>query len=180
MEWVSVIKKILRANYREEFFRARDKILKYSTENSALGRIIIHYYSNKVYKINREYNASLAVNSYGVNRSTQFPHGFSGVFISSGAKIGNNVTIYQQVTIGSNTLKDSKSQGCPIIGDNVILGAGAKVIGGVKIGNGVRVGANCVVVKDIPDNATVVCERPRIIIHDEKRDNSRGSWQDYV
>ena len=49
--------------------------------------------------------------------------------------IGRNVQVYQQVTIGSNTLKDSKGAGAPVIGDNVHIGAGAKIIGGVRIDN---------------------------------------------
>lgn len=59
-----------------------------------------------------------------------FPHGISGIFVSQGAKIGKGCTIFQQVTIGSNTLKDSKTYGSPTIGDNVYIGCGAKIIGG--------------------------------------------------
>lgn len=75
------------------------------------------------------------------------PHGVSGIFISSGSKIGRNAVIFQQVTIGSVTTLDSKSQGSPIIGDNCYIGAGAKIIGNIKIGNNVRIGANCVYTK---------------------------------
>lgn len=100
-----------------------------------------------------------------------FPHGICGIFISQGAKIGKNCTIFQQVTIGSNTLKDSSGYGAPQIGDNVYIGAGAKIIGNVKIGNNCRIGANCVVTKDVPDNATVVMEQPRIIVHEMEREN---------
>ncbi len=49
------------------------------------------------------------------------------------------------------------------IGDNVFIGAGAKILSGVTIGNNVKIGANAVVVEDIPDNATVVLQKPRII-----------------
>lgn len=51
------------------------------------------------------------------------------------------------------------------IGNNVMFGAGAKVLPGINIGNNVKIGANCVVIEDIPDNATVVLPRPRIIVH---------------
>ena len=102
----------------------------------------------------------------------KFPHGIHGIFVSQGAKIGKGCTIFQQVTIGSNTLQDSKTFGAPTIGDNVYIGSGVKIIGGVKVGNNVRVGANCVVTMDIPDNATVVLPAPRIIVHEETRDNT--------
>ena len=65
----------------------------------------------------------------------------------------------QQVTIG---LKDFNKNG-PVIGDNVFIGAGAKIIGNIKIGNNVKIGANCVVVEDIPDNSTVVLNKSKII-----------------
>lgn len=100
-----------------------------------------------------------------------FPHGICGIFISQGARIGKNCTIFQQVTIGSNTLKDSRGYGAPSIGENVYIGAGAKIIGNVKIGNNCRIGANCVITKDVPDNATVVMEQPRIIVHEMEREN---------
>lgn len=92
-----------------------------------------------------------------------FPHKFYGIFISNGAKIGKNCTIFQQVTIGSNNLQDSPHKGCPIIGDNVYIGAGAKIIGKCTVGNNVRIGANAVVVKDVPDNTIVVNQECRYI-----------------
>ena len=53
-------------------------------------------------------------------------------------------------------------------------------IGGIRIGNNVRIGANCVVTEDVPDNATVVLERPRVIVHETPRDNSFVMWGDYL
>lgn len=100
------------------------------------------------------------------------PHQFYGIFISKGTVIGKNCTIFQHVTIGSNTLGDSDKNGAPKIGDNVYIGAGAKIIGDITVGNNVRIGANCVVFSDIPDNASVVLQKPRIIEHDEMRDNT--------
>lgn len=82
------------------------------------------------------------------------PHGPNGIVVGSDAKIGRGCIIYHQVTIAG---------GGVVIGDYVELGAGAKVLPNVKIGNHVHVGANCVVVEDIPDYATVVLQKPRII-----------------
>ena len=106
------------------------------------------------------------------------PHQFYGIFISQGTVIGKNCTIFQHVTIGSNTLGDSDKNGAPKIGDNVYIGAGAKIIGDITVGNNVRIGANCVVFSDIPDNASVVLQKPRIIEHEEVRDNSFKYYKD--
>lgn len=85
-----------------------------------------------------------------------FPHKPMGVFIAPAAKIGRNVTIYQQVTIGKNDLPTSKGFGSPTIGHDVYIGAGAKIIGNVTVGDGARIGAGAVVVRDVPPGATVV------------------------
>lgn len=105
------------------------------------------------------------------------PHGVKGIFISSGAKIGKNAVIFQQVTIGSNTLKDSQGAGAPIIGDNCFIGAGAMIIGNVHIGDNCRIGANCVVTKDIADNCTVVCQPVRVIQKDSQQINKHLSYE---
>ena len=55
-----------------------------------------------------------------------------------------------------------------VIGDNVLLGAGCKVLGGVHIGNNAKVGANAVVIEDIPDNSTCVLSKPRILVKDKE------------
>ena len=68
------------------------------------------------------------------------------------------MTIFQGVTIGS-----MRGKGVPVIGNNVVIAAGAKVIGDVRIGNNVFIGANAVVVKDVPDGAVVGGNPARII-----------------
>lgn len=100
------------------------------------------------------------------------PHGVSGIFITQSAAIGKNVVIFQQVTIGANTIKGSKSYGAPSIGDNVYIGTGAKIIGGAHISDNCRIGANAVVVEDVPYNSLVVCEKSRIITRDIPLDNT--------
>jgi len=83
-------------------------------------------------------------------------HG-TGVVIGETAVIGNDVTLYHGVTLGG-IAPGSLPQGRrhPIIEDNVIIGAGAQVLGGITVGKGARVGANAVVVKDVPPGVTVV------------------------
>lgn len=126
----------------------------------------------KYKKICYKNNSLISISTYFKEEgNVSLPHGLCGIFISGGAKIGKNCTIFQQVTIGSNTLKDSKNAGIPIIGDNVYIGAGAKIIGNVKVGNNVRIGANAIVIKDIPDNATVILKGSETIYHDETRNN---------
>jgi serine O-acetyltransferase len=77
-----------------------------------------------------------------------------GSVIVVAKKIGKNCRISQQVTIGY--IGGFKGGDRPIIGDNVYIGAGAKVLGDIKIGNNVKIGANAVVIKDVPDNAIAV------------------------
>jgi serine O-acetyltransferase len=81
---------------------------------------------------------------------------FGGIIISPSAKIGENVNISQQVTIGVSGQGDKR--GCPIIGDNVYIAPGAKIFGKISIGNNVKIGANAVVYKDVPDNVNVVLD----------------------
>ena len=85
-----------------------------------------------------------------------FQHGFATIV--SAERIGRNCKIYQQVTIGYN----HKLQ-APSIGDNVEICCGAKVIGGVRIGSNVLIGANAVVVSDVPDNSIVAGVPARVI-----------------
>ena len=105
-------------------------------------------------------------------------HGM-GVVIGETAEVGDNVTIYHGVTLGG-TGKD-KGKRHPTVKDNVIIGAGAKVLGPITIGNNVKVGANSVVLKDVPDNATAVGMPAKIIIKDKKKDNNtKDSLKDNV
>lgn len=80
-------------------------------------------------------------------------HGM-GVVIGETAVVGNRVTIYQGVTLGGTGNHTGKRH--PNIGNDVVIGSGAKVLGPITVGNNVRVGANSVVLKDIPDSVTVV------------------------
>ena len=81
-------------------------------------------------------------------------HG-SGVVIGETAIIGDRVTIYQGATIGA-TGNENTFKRHPTIGSDVVIGSGAKILGPVTIGNNVKVGANSVVLEDVPDNCTAV------------------------
>jgi serine O-acetyltransferase len=89
------------------------------------------------------------------------------VVIGETAEIGDDVLMYHQVTLGGTTLERVKRH--PTIGNNVLIGMGAKIIGPITIGDNCRIGANAVVNKDIPPNCTVVGVPGRIVIRDGKR-----------
>ncbi|NOZ51438.1 MAG: serine O-acetyltransferase [Chloroflexi bacterium] len=80
-------------------------------------------------------------------------HGM-GVVIGETAEIGENVTLYHGVTLGGVSWRKEKRH--PTIGNHVVVGAGAKILGPITIGDTTRIGANSVVIKDIPDNSVVV------------------------
>ena len=92
-------------------------------------------------------------------------HGM-GVVIGETSEIGDGCTIYQGVTLGGTSLQRTKRH--PTLGRNVTVGAGAAVIGAITVGDGAKVGANSVVVKDVPPNATVVGIPARVVLQDGK------------
>lgn len=102
------------------------------------------------------------------------------IFISRRACIGSNCVIFQQVTIGLNTLPDSKGTGAPTIGDNCYIDAGAKIIGNIRVDNNVKVGANAVVYTDVPDNSVVLSGEQKTVVRDLTLDNRfysyHGEW----
>ncbi len=100
-----------------------------------------------------------------IGRRVFIDHGV-GVVIGETAVVGNDVIIYQQVTLGG--VRTSRDKRHPTIGDNVVIGAGAKVLGNINIGNGAKIGANSVVVKDVPMFATAVGIPARVILCKEK------------
>jgi serine O-acetyltransferase len=93
-------------------------------------------------------------------------HGM-GVVIGETAIIGDNVLLYQGVTLGGTGLEKGKRH--PTIGNNVVIGTGAKVLGNITIGDNSYVGANAVVIKDVPPNSTVVGVPGRVTKQDGKK-----------
>ena len=105
-------------------------------------------------------------------------HGM-GVVIGETSEIGDNVTIYHAVTLGGSSPSiDSERQRHekrhPTIGNDVVIGSGAQIIGPIKVGNNSRIAANAVVVKDVPENATMVGIPARAV----KLEN-KGSFRPY-
>lgn len=89
-----------------------------------------------------------------IGKNLFIDHGF-GVVIGQTTVIGDNVLIYQGVTLGA-TGKQCIGKRHPTIGNNVLIGSGAKILGNINIGNNVKIGANAVVLKDVFDGLTVV------------------------
>ena len=93
-------------------------------------------------------------------------HGM-GVVIGETSEVGENVTLLQGVTLGGTSLKREKRH--PTLGNNVVVGAGAKIIGAFKIGDGSRIGAGSVVVREVPSNSVVVGVPGRVTYRDGQR-----------
>lgn len=158
----------------ERFFRGviqrydHDKYWRYRAivvdceKGSLFGDFIRLYY---IKRADAFHNASMGTHrNYGATFASppHLPHGINGIIVSHNAVIGSNCTIFHQVTIGEGR------GGAPTIGDNVLIGAGAKVIGGIHIGNNVKISAGCVVMQDVPDNTTVLAPAPLLIHRKEQ------------
>ncbi len=100
-----------------------------------------------------------------IGKGVFIDHGM-GVVIGETAEIGDGCTIYQGVTLGGTSLQRTKRH--PTLGRDVTIGSGAAVLGAIYIGDGARIGANSVVVKDVPPNATVVGIPGRVVLVDGK------------
>ncbi len=87
----------------------------------------------------------------------------TGVVIGETAIIGDNVSLYQGVTLGG--VSTSKGKRHPTLGNHIVVGCNASVLGDITIGNNVRIGAGAVVIKDVPDDCTVVGVPGRIVRH---------------
>ena len=113
-----------------------------------------------------------------IGKNLFIDHGM-GVVIGETSEIGNNVTIYHAVTLGGSSPSiDSERQRHekrhPTVGDDVVIGSGAQIIGPVKVGNGSRIAANAVVVKDVPENTTMVGVPAKAI-----KSGNKGNFKPY-
>ena len=105
-------------------------------------------------------------------------HGL-GIVIGETAEIGKNVTIYQGVTLGgimpsieSDLQRNQKRH--PTIGNNVIIGSGAQILGAIKVGDNARIGANSVVSRDVPPNVTVAGVPAREFVRSKKKESFKA------
>ena len=105
-----------------------------------------------------------------IGRRLIIDHGM-GVVIGETAEIGDDVYLYHQVTLGGTSTRRDKRH--PTLGDGVIIGAGAKVLGDILIGDGARVGANAVVVQPVPPGVTVVGIPARPVERSAERERER-------
>ena len=113
-----------------------------------------------------------------IGKNLFIDHGM-GVVIGETSEIGNNVTIYHAVTLGGSSPSiDSERQRHekrhPTIGNDVVIGSGAQIIGPIKIGNGSRIAANAVVVNDVPEGATMVGVPAKVI-----KTGNKGNFRPY-
>jgi serine O-acetyltransferase len=101
-----------------------------------------------------------------IGRRFFIDHGM-GVVIGETAVVGDDVTLYQGVTLGGTGKEHGKRH--PTIGDNVVIGTGARVLGNIRVGENCRIGANSVVLRSVPDNSTVVGVPGHIVLRNGKR-----------
>lgn len=104
-------------------------------------------------------------------------HGM-GVVIGETAEIGDDVTIYHGVTLGGTTWLAGKRH--PTLMDNVVIGAGAKVLGPITMHKGAKIGSNSVVVKDAPENSTVIGIPGRIVMQKKPADDDKHEQRDKI
>lgn len=162
---LNVVESFIRANIQhynaDKYWNRRKKVVNAETGGRHLFYRIFNmcrlFYIKRCDAFN---NASMGTHlGYGAQFKTppNLPHGLYGIIVSHNAIIGSNCTIFHQVTIGEG------KGGAPIIGDNVLIGAGAKIIGNVKIGSNSKIGVNAVVAHDVPENSIVIAPEGNII-----------------
>ena len=113
-----------------------------------------------------------------IGKNLFIDHGM-GVVIGETSEIGNNVTIYHAVTLGGispsiDSERQRHEKRHPTIGNDVVIGSGAQIIGPIKVGSGSRIAANAVVVNDVPDHATMVGVPAKVI-----KTSNKGNFRPY-
>lgn len=143
-----------------------------------LHAIVWHRVAHRLWNINLKFLARLIsqmnrfLTGIEIHPGAKIGKGFfidhgMGVVIGETAEIGDHVLIYHGVTLGGVSLEKKKRH--PTIGNNVVIATGAKVLGAIVVGDNARIGANAVVLKDVPPNSTVVGIPGRVVVQDGKR-----------
>jgi serine O-acetyltransferase len=139
---------------------------------SGVHAVLVHRISHRLWKANWKLTARILAATARMVTNVEIHPGATigrrlfidhalGVVIGETTEIGNDVTLYHGVTLGGTTWNKEKRH--PTLGNNVLVGSGAKILGAITLGNNVRVGANSVVVKDVPPCCTVVGIPGRVI-----------------
>ena len=170
----------IRADINAVFERdpAANNIFEVLLTYSGLHVLLFHRFSHIFYKMGLRtlprFISQLArfLTGIEIHPGAQIAKGFfidhgMGVVIGETTEIGENVTLYQGVTLGGTGKEKGKRH--PTIGNNVVVGAGAKVLGSIKINDCVKIGAGSVVLSDVEENATVVGVPGRVVVRDGKR-----------
>lgn len=159
---------------RDAAIKSPVEVFLYPSFKAVLRHRVAHWmYNKKWYFLARWYSQRTARKTgIEIHPGAQIGKGFfidhgSGVIIGETTIIGDNVTLYQGVTLGGTGKEHGKRH--PTIGDNVMISAGAKVLGSFTVGENSKIGAGSVVLKEVPPNSTVVGVPGRVV----KRDNVR-------
>ncbi len=166
---------------------ARDPATKSRTEallcSAGLHAIIIYRFANALWRRNFKLTArvlsqiSRFFTGVEIHPGAKIGQGFfidhgMGVVIGETTVVGDNVTLYHGVTLGGTTVFSKKGKNTnkrhPTLGNDVVVGAGAQILGPIEIGNNVKVGANAVVLKDVEANQTVVGVPAHSVQHSRK------------
>lgn len=156
---VGSIRHVIQHYNPESYWRMRQHVV---NPRSRVPKVIRLYYLLRIKRMDAFNNASMGTD---LGRGAHFEsppklmHGLNGQVISHHARFGTGCVIYQQVTVADS----ADGTTAATVGNNCLLGAGSKIIGGVKVGNNVKIGANAVVIADVPDNCTVVGVPARIV-----------------
>ncbi len=151
---------------------AVNNILEALLAYSGLHAVIIHRFSHRLYRLGLRTLPRLIsqlarfLTGIEIHPGAKIGRGFfidhgMGVVIGETAEIGENVTLYQGVTLGGTGHEKGKRH--PTLGDNVVVGTGAKILGSFKIGDNVKIGAGAVVLDSVPANSTVVGIPGRVV-----------------
>ncbi len=172
--------KTIRADIKAVFDRdpAVNNIVEVLLTYSGLHAVIVHRFSHLLYRLGLRTlprvisQLSRFLTGIEIHPGARIGKGFfidhgMGIVIGETTEIGDNVTLYQGVTLGGTGKEKGKRH--PTIGDNVMVGAGARILGSIEIGKDSKIGAGSVVLENVPANSTVVGVPARVILREGKR-----------